>query len=54
MQLKTVDASKRIILTEANPGEVYRVEYLGGGTYRLTRVNARDLENPPARKPARV
>ncbi len=38
MAVATVDNKKRITLKEARPGEVYDVEFIGGGHFRLRRM----------------
>ena len=40
-----VDNKKRLTLPNSTPGEVYDVEYVGAGHYRLTRMRR---ESPPA------
>jgi hypothetical protein len=39
-----IDNKKRITLPNSTPGEVYDVEYVGAGHYRLTRMRR---ESPP-------
>lgn len=38
MAAATVDNKKRITLKDARPGEVYDVEFIGGGHFRLRRM----------------
>lgn len=38
MAAYTIDNKRRITLKEARPGEVYDVEYIGGGHYKIARM----------------
>lgn len=46
MAIVRADNKRRIVLREARPGEVYDVEYMGGGIFRAHRMRRESARTP--------